>query len=69
MGLNLRKTMEQIEFVSLAVQIDGQAYFVNATQAELKLLVQISAGFNNPTQLKVVKAPDSFKLMTISDME
>lgn len=61
--------MEEIEKVSLAVQIKGQAYFVNASQDELKLLVQMAAGFNQAKQLNVVKAPDSFKLMPISEME
>jgi hypothetical protein len=60
--------MEEIEAVSLAVQIKGKAYFVNASQDELKLLVQMAAGFTG-NKLKVVKAPDSFKLMPISDIK
>ena len=59
----------EIELVSIAVQIKGEAYFVNAKQDELKLLVQLAAGLNNPKQLKLVKAPESFKLMPINEID
>jgi hypothetical protein len=60
--------MEDIEAVSLAVQIKGKAYFVNVGQDELKLLVQMAAGFSG-NQLKLVKAPESFKLVPIADLK
>lgn len=60
--------LKDIEMVSLAVQIEGIAYFVNLGQEELKVLVRLAAGMRVPPELKVVKAPEGFALMDIKDM-
>jgi len=52
----------KIEKVSLAVQIDGDVCFVSLSQANLKLLVQMSASFSKNGKINVVKASSDFKL-------
>ena len=60
--------MEEIELVSLSVQINGIAYFVNLGQEELRLLVTVSTGLSENKKLNLVKAPDSYKLTTLNNI-
>ena len=56
-----------IEKVSLAVQIDGQACFVALSQEKLQVLIKLAAALFDDEVLQVVKAPKDFKFTTIKD--
>ena len=60
--------MEDLELVSLSVQINGVAYFVNLGQDQLKFLVSMSAGLSDNGKLNLVKALDSYKLTTLNNI-
>ena len=60
--------MEEIQLVSLSVQMKGIAYFVNLGQEELKLLVKMSTSLSDNKKLNLVKAPESYKLTTLNNI-
>ena len=49
---------QEIEKVSIAVQIKGQVYYVNLPQEQLKLVVRIASGLSESGSLRVTKAPE-----------
>ena len=60
---------KDIEAVSLAVQIDGKAYFVMMPQENLKLVANMAASLTDSGTLQVVPAPEGFKFTTIGELK
>jgi len=52
--------MSNVTKVSLAVEIEGQAYFVALSQESLKLLVKMAEGLADNGKLPVVKCPAGY---------
>ena len=57
-----------IEKVSLAVQIEGKAYFVALDRDKLHLLVQMAQGLSENGKLNVIPAPEGFAFKQIKDV-
>lgn len=58
----------QIEKISLAVQVNGEACFVVLGQDKLRILVQLAQGLADNGKLNVVKAPEGFKFSPLSEL-
>ncbi len=54
--------------VSLVVEIDRQVYFVNLLKDTEYTLVKLASGLCEGGTLNVVKAPDSFKFMSVKEI-
>jgi hypothetical protein len=60
--------MMNIDKVCIAVEIDGESYFVALEQSRMKILMQMASGLSENGKLNVVKAPRDFKFTTIGEM-
>ncbi len=57
-----------LDKVSLAIEMDGQAYFVVLPQESLKLLVKMAEGLSDNGALPVKKCPDGFAFTDYSGL-
>lgn len=58
-----------ITAISIAVQIDGKAYFVALPHERLVLLMKLAEGLSDSGQLPVVAAPASYQFIPVKDMK
>lgn len=54
--------------VSLAIEIDGQAYFVVLPHDRLQLLVKMAEGLSDTGTLPVAKCPAGFAFSTMKEL-
>lgn len=60
--------MTNITAVSIAIQVDGRAYFVNLPHAQMMILMALAGSLTDGGALKVVAAPDKYKLIPIGEL-
>jgi hypothetical protein len=58
--------MSNITAVSIAVQIDGKAYFVNLPHERMLILMQMASALFDGGRLGVVPAPPGFEFTALS---
>jgi len=61
------KQQAQIGRVSLAVELDGECFFVNLPQDRLRMLVHMSQGLFDNGVFNVVPAPEGFHFADLSE--
>lgn len=57
-----------ITAVSIAVQINGKAYFVKMPHDHMMILMKMAEGLSDNGNLNVVAAPASYKLMPVGEL-
>ncbi len=60
--------LDTITAVSIAVQINGKAYFVNLPHDRAMMVMNMAGGLSDNGKLNVVPAPAGFNFTKIEDM-
>jgi hypothetical protein len=57
-----------IDKACIAVEINGDSYFVVLEQDKMQILMKMASGLSENGKLNVVKAPRDFKFTTIGEI-
>lgn len=60
--------LDDIARVSMAVELEGQAYFVYLPLESFRVLLSMSQGLSENGQLNLVKAPANYKFEAIGGL-
>ena len=58
----------QIDKISMAIEVDGQACLVALSQDKLQILVTMAQALFDDGVIKAVKAPTSYKFCIMEDL-